>query len=133
MHESVSNSEACLHEHFWCCKFSKKVINPFESEYDPLIDLSAELGPIFLNYYHTHISVLRWMVELGRIFIMTEVSMLASQISLPREVHLEAVFHILGYGWYLIRPIQLLTCQFFGNMIGVIFMVHLSQGSRKLI
>ena len=37
------------------------------------------------------------MVELGRIDIITEVSMLASQISLPREGHLEAVFHIFGY------------------------------------
>ena len=78
-------------------KFSKKVINPLESEYDPMMDLSAELGPIFLNYYQTQIGVLRWMMELGRIDIITEVSILASQLALPREGHLEAVFHILGY------------------------------------
>ena len=78
-------------------KFSKKVINPFESEYDPLMDSSADLGPILLNYYQTQIGVLRWMVELGRIDIITEVSMLASQLALPREGHLEAVFHIFGY------------------------------------
>ena len=42
--ESVSNSEAYLHEHFGGRKFAKKVINPFESEYDPLMDSSAELG-----------------------------------------------------------------------------------------
>ena len=47
--EAVSNSEAYLYEHFGGQKFAKKVINPFESEYDPLVYSSAELGPIFLN------------------------------------------------------------------------------------
>ena len=37
------------------------------------------------------------MVELGRIDIITEVSMLASQLALPQEVNLEAVFHTFGY------------------------------------
>ena len=74
----MSNSETYLHENFEGRKFAKKVNNPFESEYDPLMDSSAELGPIFLNYYQTQIGVLRWMVELGRIDIITEVSMLAS-------------------------------------------------------
>ena len=37
------------------------------------------------------------MVELGSIDIITEVSMLDSQLELPQESHLEAVFHIFGY------------------------------------
>ena len=78
MQEAVSNSEAYLHENFGGRKFSKKVINPFESEYDPLMDLSADLGPIFLDSYYTQIGVLIWKVELGRINIITKVSMLAS-------------------------------------------------------
>ena len=41
--------------------------------------------------------ILRWMVELGRNDIITEVSMLASQLALPREGCLEAVFCIFGY------------------------------------
>ena len=36
-------------------------------------------------------------MELGRVNINTEVSMLASQMALPREGHLEAVFHIFAY------------------------------------
>ena len=48
MHEAVSNSEDYLHDHFGGQKFAKKVINPFELEYD-FMDLSAELGSIFLN------------------------------------------------------------------------------------
>ena len=79
------NSEAYLHENFGGWRFSKKA---FESEYDSLMDSSAELGPILLNYYQTQIDVLIWMVELGRIDIITEVCMLASQLALPREGHL---------------------------------------------
>ena len=36
-------------------------------------------------------------MELGRIGIIAEVYMLAPKLALPREVHLEAVFHIFGY------------------------------------
>ena len=86
-----------MHEYFGGRKFAKKVINPFDSEYDTLMGLSAEMGPILLNYYQTQIGVLRWMVELGRIDIITEVYMLASQLVLPREGHLDAVFQIFGY------------------------------------
>ena len=46
----MSNSEAYWHDNFVVRKFSKKGINLFELEYDPLMDLSAELGPILLNY-----------------------------------------------------------------------------------
>ena len=37
------------------------------------------------------------MVELGRVDLITEVSLLASQVAMPREGHLEAVFHIYSY------------------------------------
>ena len=47
----MSNLGAYLHEHFGGRKFAKKVSNPFESEYDPFIDFSAELGPILMNFY----------------------------------------------------------------------------------
>ena len=95
--ESVSNSEAYLHENFGGRKFSKKVINPFEWEYDTLVDYSDELVSTLLNYYQTQIGVLICMAELGRIDIITEVSMLASQLALPWEGYLEAVSQIFGY------------------------------------
>ena len=44
--EAVSNSEAYLHENFGGWNFAKKFINPFDSEYDTLMDSLAELGPI---------------------------------------------------------------------------------------
>jgi hypothetical protein len=37
------------------------------------------------------------MVELGRIDIATEVSMLSSYLACPREGHLENALHVMGY------------------------------------
>ena len=61
------------------------------------MDISEELNHEEASYYHSQIGVLRWMVELGRVDIITEVSMLASHLALPRRGHLEAVFHIYAY------------------------------------
>jgi hypothetical protein len=36
-------------------------------------------------------------VELGRIDIITEVSMLSTFLCIPREVHLDAVYHLFAY------------------------------------
>jgi hypothetical protein len=41
--------------------------------------------------------ILLWCVELGRIDIITEVSMLSTHLCLPREGNLEAVFHVFAY------------------------------------
>jgi hypothetical protein len=65
--------------------------------YRPEMDSSEELGPDQASYYHSQIGVMRWMVELGRVDIITEVSMLASHLALPRAGHLEAVFQIFTY------------------------------------
>jgi hypothetical protein len=49
------------------------------------------------NWYQSAIGVLRWAVELGRIDITTETSMLAAQMAFPREGHLIAVLRIFSY------------------------------------
>ena len=49
------------------------------------------------SYYHSLIGMLRWCVELGRIDITAEVSMMASSLALPREGHLQQVYHIFAY------------------------------------
>ena len=43
------------------------------------------------------IGILWWMVELVRIDICCEVSMMSSQLALPREGHLVQVFHKFAY------------------------------------
>jgi hypothetical protein len=40
---------------------------------------------------------MRWCVELGSIDIITEGSMLSTHLCLPREGHLEDVFHVFAY------------------------------------
>jgi len=43
------------------------------------------------------LGVLRWIVELGRIDIMMEVSMLSAHNAMPREGHLEGIYHVFSY------------------------------------
>ena len=74
-----------------------KATTPMPSGYRPEIDVSDELGAMEAAYYQSLIGVLRWMVELGRVDICTEVSMLSSHLALPRRGHLNAIFHLFGF------------------------------------
>ena len=56
--------------------------------YDPELDTSPELDPEAASYYLALIGVLRCMVELGKVDIITKVSLLSSHIVLHREGHL---------------------------------------------
>jgi hypothetical protein len=40
---------------------------------------------------------MRWMVELGRIDIVTEASLLSSHLAYPCEGHLETALHMMSY------------------------------------
>ena len=75
----------------------KLAVNPFPIGYEPELDVSAELEPEDASYYQSIIGMLRWMIELGRIDIATEVSLLSSHLALPREGHLEAALHCMAY------------------------------------
>jgi hypothetical protein len=75
----------------------KKAYGPFAGGYKPELDESPELDPTRANFYQLQIGILRWCVELGRIDIITEVSMLSTYLFLPREGHLEAFFHVFAY------------------------------------
>jgi hypothetical protein len=68
-----------------------------ETNYHPELDVSPLLEPEKANYYQSQLGILRWIVELGRIDIATEVSMIAAHNALPRECHLCAVFRIYSY------------------------------------
>jgi hypothetical protein len=78
-------------------KLLKKASGPFAGVYKPELDGIPELDPSRANLYQSHIGILRWCVELGRIDIITEVSMLSTYLCLPREGHLKAVFHVFVY------------------------------------
>jgi hypothetical protein len=78
-------------------KLPTKVTTPLSSGYCPEIDARAELDPDKQNYYQGLIGVLRWICELGRIDILTPVSMLSRYLVSARRGHLEQVFHIFAY------------------------------------
>ena len=65
--------------------------------YRPEVDLSPELAEKDASYYYLLIGILRWIVELGRVDICCEVSMMSSHLALPRKGHLEEVLHIFAY------------------------------------
>jgi hypothetical protein len=71
--------------------------NPLSSGYRPELDVTPELGEADASYYHTLVGILRWIVELGRVDIDVEVSMMSSHLALPREGHLKELYHIFAY------------------------------------
>jgi hypothetical protein len=78
-------------------KLLKKASGQFTGGYKPDLYEIPELDPTRSNFYQSQIGILRWCVELGRIDIINEVSMLYTHLFLPREGHLEAVFHVFAY------------------------------------
>ena len=73
-----------------------KAPTPMTDGYRPEIDVTPELGPEDAAYYHSLIGVLRWIVELGRVDINIEASMLSSHLVMPREGHLEELYHVFA-------------------------------------
>ena len=78
-------------------KLLTKANTLFSSNYRPELDVSKELNNTYASYFQSLIGVLRWVVELGRIDICLEVSMLSSQMALPREGHLNQALHTFAY------------------------------------
>jgi hypothetical protein len=75
----------------------KKAFAPFDATYRGEIDESLVLGPEMANYFQSQIRIFLWCVELGRIDIITEVSMLSTFLCMPREGHLDAGYHLFAY------------------------------------
>ena len=74
-----------------------RCFTPLKSAYRPELDVTAELKIDGIRYYQELIGVLRWAIELGRIDIAIEVSMLSTHLAMPREGHLQAAYHVFAY------------------------------------
>jgi hypothetical protein len=72
------------------------VRGPWPSGYVAELDDSRELNTEEASFYQSQIGILGCCVEIGRIDITTEVSVLSSCNARPCEGHLDAVFHIYG-------------------------------------
>jgi hypothetical protein len=95
---AVANVEAYIDKQTtikW--KLPTKAETPMQTSYRPELDVSPELEPNDASYYQSLIGILRWMVELGRVDICLECSMMSSHLALPREGHMHQVFHIFSY------------------------------------
>ena len=78
-------------------KIPSKAETPLMTNYRPELDVSPKLTPQDSSYYQSRIGILWWIVELGRIDICLEVSMMSSHLAMPRKGHLDQVRHIFAY------------------------------------
>ena len=93
---AVKNVESYLDEQDkW--KLPSKAETPLTTSYRPELDVTPVLTPIYASYYMSLIGILRWMVELGRVDICLEVSMMSSHMVMPREGQLVELFHIFAH------------------------------------
>ena len=101
--EAVSNVKQRLRHDGYA--FNKKLSDPNYSpqqpfsniKYRPELDVSDECTEDQSSYYQNLIGVLRWIVELGRIDINFEVSVLSQYLVNSRTGHLNQALHIFKY------------------------------------
>ena len=74
-----------------------KTNSPLPGNYHPECDSTPECGPENTRLYASLIGILRWLVELGRVDITCEVSMMSSYNTMPREGHLDHVIYMFSY------------------------------------
>ena len=94
---AVANVEAYLRK--LGKSLPRKATAPFTTGYCPEIDTTAELDPVeqAASYYQSLIGIIRWIVELGRVDITAEASMMASCMAMPRRGHLDQLFHMFAF------------------------------------
>ena len=78
-------------------KLKKGVKAPFTTNYRPEIDGSDKLDDEGAEYFQSLVGILRWIVELGRIDIGVEASMLASCMAMQRVGNLQQLFYVFAY------------------------------------
>jgi hypothetical protein len=93
--EAIRNVTTWLEQRGLMLKTKVSAVLP--STYLPELDTTPLCNDEDHNYFQQQIGVLRRAVELGRIDICTEVSMLAAYCAAPREGHLSAVMHVFAY------------------------------------
>jgi hypothetical protein len=71
--------------------------NLFSTDYCATTNITEPLTPEYASFFMHLISVLHWMVELGQVDIVTEVSLLLLYLAYPQEGQLESALHIMGY------------------------------------
>ena len=74
-----------------------KANTPMQISYRCELDITSELDENCLSYFQSLIGVLRWIVELGRVDVCLECSLLSSHLVLPWEGCLEQLLQRFAY------------------------------------
>ena len=91
---SVKNVEDCVSKRDW--KPPAKAETPLTTIHRPELDVSHESNSTDSSHCQSLIGILRWMVELGRVDMCPEVSVMSSHLALPREGHLQQPLHVFA-------------------------------------
>jgi hypothetical protein len=67
------------------------------TSYYPELDINPHSLEDEIQFFQSQISILCWMVELGRLDIFINMALLSSFLTAPRQGHMEAVYCIYGY------------------------------------
>ena len=78
-------------------KLSSYAPSPFIIGYRPETDTSPNLCSTEASYYQSMVAALHWILELGRIDITCELSMMPSMMAIPQKGHLEQLYYIFSY------------------------------------
>ena len=70
---------------------------PMHATYYPELDTLDELEGEDITLYQEIIGILRWAIELGRVDIHLEVSLMSAYQASPRRGHLEELLHIVAF------------------------------------
>jgi len=76
---------------------SNTISMPISNGYHPELDVSPLLSPEQANYFQNLVGMLRWIIELGRLYIHVHISMLSTFLASPCKGHLNEVLHIFAY------------------------------------
>ena len=78
-------------------RLPSKCYTPLSSDYRPELEVSSELKSDGIQLYQEMIGVLRWAVELGRVDILLETSLMSTFMAMPREGHLQQLYRMFAY------------------------------------
>ena len=80
-----------------CEVLKSNVRNPFPSNYRPELDIIEELGTELLSYYLQLVGIFRWVVDIGRIRIFHDTSLMLQYQANTCIGYIEVIYHIFAY------------------------------------
>ena len=78
-------------------KLVARAPTPLSNGYRLEIVVSPQLEGAGVSYFHSLIELLHWIVELGRVDICDEVSLMSSHLALPCQGHMKEFYHMFVY------------------------------------